>query len=30
MDTIPNGPLEDIKKLGEILLTRNSEKGKHK
>ncbi|XP_031628238.1 rac GTPase-activating protein 1-like [Contarinia nasturtii] len=26
MDTIPNGPLDDIKKLGEILIRRNSEK----
>ncbi|XP_055301047.1 rac GTPase-activating protein 1-like [Sitodiplosis mosellana] len=26
MDTIPNGPLDDIRKLGEILMKRTSEK----
>lgn len=29
MDTIPNGPLDDIKKLGDILMRRTSEKGKY-
>lgn len=29
METMPNGPLEDIKKLGEILMRRTSEKGEY-
>lgn len=29
MDKIPHGPLDDIKKLGEILMRRTSEKGKY-
>lgn len=28
MDSIPNGPLEDLKKIGDILMRRTSEKGK--
>lgn len=28
MDSLPNGPLEDLKKIGDILMRRTSEKGK--
>lgn len=29
MDMVPNGPLDDIMKLGEILMKRTSEKGEY-